>query len=293
MLHRLLLRETRGIAIFLAVGAIVSASCQKTVYVQVAEKRTPVVPEPDDEKPGRAPHADSLGGPYGEGRPGSYPQPRPTPRPPARIDQAMSDATLVKYLNSLVYEMSRDRTELALLACRTSSGMPCPANDGVPVFIQPEIGMNLVDPATIGPEGVVVARIINFDTQGRPEATIGFPAAKRTWWYVYKENGVLRSRFFTRTHDVTKGAVAFMDTVMNFRKCPGHPDVIEPAMAKWRSCRTQLTAATTPASPVGAAVAAWSHFAPARFAPGSPRGGRAVAVATDTWIKCMANCCGD
>lgn len=292
MSHHQPLRRTRTLPSIATLVVLVLASCRQTVYVATTDNATPPLPERDNERAGQAPHADSLGGPYGQGRSASNLPPRPTPRAPARIDQTMSDAVLVSYLNSLVYEMGRDRTELAILTCKTAQGLPCPANDGVPVFIQPEWGMNLLDPAAIRDEGVIVARIINFDTQGRPEGQIGFPAAKRTWWYVYRENGTLRSRFFTRTHNPTGPAVVFMDTVLNFRQCPGHRPVREPAMAKWRSCKTRFTASST-AEDSPSHRAPWSSVRPVSFAPGLPGTRRMTAVASDTWVKCMANCCGD
>lgn len=270
-----------------------AASCRQGIVPTSPRVFLLPIAELANEKYAAAPRRDSLGGPYGRGRVHPNPRPGRTRLAPARIDASMRDSVLVDYLNDLRYEMRRDRTDLALLACKEANGVDCPDGESVPVFIQPELGMNELDPATITERGVVVARIINFDTRGRSERFIGFPPASRTWWYVYRDGAVLRSRFFTRTHNPGDNAVAFMDSILPFRTCPNHGAEVGPAMAKWADCNSMRAAQTGSQVPVGSLAFARRNMIGAAFVGALSRPRRERVIATDTWIKCMANCCSD
>jgi hypothetical protein len=245
--------------------------------------------ERDNERRGTAPHVDSLGGPFGNGNIGHIVINRPTPSPSARIDSTTTDSALVSYLNSLVYESGRDRSELALVHCRAGHPM-CAPNVGVPMYIHAESGMDDVSAASIPPQGVIVARMINFDPS-RPGGSMGVPPLSRAWWYVYREPSGLKSIYFARTHSTTGSAITVLGAPRDFYECPPHAiNMGQQARAKWASCSTVLAAGHGAESPEWTMVPRDPLFVPATFKPTrNPRPG--IAIAADTWVSCMATCC--
>jgi hypothetical protein len=245
--------------------------------------------EQDNERRGAPPHADSLGGPYGNGITTMIAPHRRTPSPSARIDGSTTDSALVSYLNSLVYESGRDRSELALVHCKPHHPA-CAPNAGVAMYIQAEWGMSAVSAASITAQGVIVARIINFDPS-RPGGAMGVPPMTRAWWYVYRDPIGLKSIYFTRTHSTTGSAITVLAAPKDFYECPGHFwAVIPPARAKWASCSTVFAARPAEGTPSWSMVPRDQLFVPASLnRVGGPR--TRMLIAADTWVSCMATCC--
>ena len=245
--------------------------------------------ERDNERRGAAPHADSLGGPYGNGSTTMVTPHRRTPSPSARIDSSTTDSALVSYLNSLVYESGRDRSELALVHCKPHH-TACAPNVGVPMYIQAEWGMSAVSAASITAAGVIVARLINFDPV-RPGGAMGVPPSSRAWWYVYRDPLGLKSIYFTRTHNTTGSAITILAAPRDFYECPGHLwAAAAPARAKWGNCTTSLAKRPSEGVPGWSMAARERLFAPASFTGVSDSRAR-MAIAADTWVSCMATCC--
>lgn len=272
-----------------ACAASPAASTPTTMSATTTSMVRPNTVERDNERRGAAPHVDSLGGPYGNGIMGTIAVHRPTPVPATRIDSTTTDSALVTYLNSLLYESGRDRSELALVHCKPHHPA-CPPNADVAMYIQAEWGMNEVSAASITNRGVIVARLINFDVS-RPGGEMGVPPRVRAWWYVYREPTGLKSIYFTRTHSPTGSAITVLAAPRNFIECAGHYWASRPpARAKWGNCTTSL--AKRPSE----GVTDWSMAARERlFVPASlttSGGPRArMAIAADTWVSCMATCC--
>jgi hypothetical protein len=244
--------------------------------------------EQDNERRGAPPHADSLGGPYGNGITTMVAPHRRTPSPSARIDGSTTDSALVSYLNSLVYESGRDRSELALVHCKPHHPA-CAPNAGVAMYIQAEWGMSAVDTSSIPAEGLVVARLINFDSS-RPGGTMGVPPTTRAWWYVYRDLTGLKSIYFARTHSTTGSAITILGAPKDFYACSGHPFAAgQPARAKWANCTTVLAARPTQ-GPSWSMVPRKALFVPASFREVGGPPARMV-IAADTWVSCMATCC--
>jgi hypothetical protein len=248
------------------------------------------------ETPNGIPADTALGGPFQRGKATSY-TPRKTPSPATKHIDAMTNAEVVAYLNTLVYDMSLDHSELVLLPCKKhGSTQKCRADSLAKVYIQPEVGMS--DPSrardSIPATGVVVARIINYSTGSDTESTYKLPPSRHAWWYVDSAPGRLRSRMFVRTYQSTGPAVIFVGDTTNFEDC-GHamapPD--RPAMAKWRGCEndgglqaTEMMKTLVKPKRVG------SLFQPVSFVRGLDIGDSTfLAIKTEVWITCSLGCC--
>ena len=245
--------------------------------------------ERDNERRGAAPPVDSLGGPYGNGITTSIAPHRGTPSPSARIDSTTTDSALVSYLNSLVYESNRDRSELALVHCKPHHPA-CAPNAGVPMYIQAEWGMSAVSAASIPAAGVIVARLINFDPT-RPGGAMGVPPSTRAWWYVYRDPLGLKSIYFTRTYSTSGSAITVLAAPKDFYECAGHfSAAVRPARAKWANCSTVFAARPTEELPGWSMAPRERLFIPASLTGvGAPR--TRMLIAADTWVSCMATCC--
>ena len=245
--------------------------------------------EADNEKAGKpAP----LGGPFGGGVEVPYTM-RPTPLSTVPLDAGMADADLVKYLNKLAYDMNVENSQLILASC-TKGASACGAGELAAIYVQPEIGANLLDMKTVTENGVIVARLINYDQDGRKEKGLGVPGNSRAWWVVRRKNNQLESLFLYRdfTPDPTRPAVR-LATHKTFEGCAGHtPDANRPAMAKWWDCANEnpfhLSMNVNP-TPAG------SYF---RFVSNGPRMPVAPASGDTTqvkegnvWITCSLGCC--
>lgn len=249
----------------------------------------PATLERDNEQPGMPPDANALGGPYGNGTMTRITPHRATPSPSARIDSSTTDAALVSYLNNLVYESSRERSELGLVHCKPHHPA-CAPNAGVPMYIQAEWGMSAVSTSSIPPEGVVVARIINFDAS-RPGGEMGVPPSTRAWWYVYRTPIGLKSIYFTRTHSTTGSAITILAPPKDFFPCAGHLMAVgQPARAKWGNCTTSLAERPSEGAPSWSMAVRQPLFVPASFKTDGNARPR-MLIAADTWVTCMATCC--
>ena len=247
-----------------------------------------MIGEREEELVGDRPLAMALGGPF-QLPTSVYAPSRATPAPTVTID-VMTDAQIVAYLNTLVYDMSLDHSELALLPCRKGgSSVSCRPDSLARVYIQPEVGMNRRPWGTIPPNGIVVARIINYTTSPDTESTIGLPPARRAWWYVDRDSaGRYRSRFFVRTYSGTGPAVTFLRT-RAWRRCDHPLAHNRPAMAKWRGCRDTggLAPSTHSENADPRAFIRALSFAPRRGV--SPDA--LPTVVADGWITCSLGCC--
>jgi hypothetical protein len=236
---------------------------------------------------GPRPLPSALGGPF---QTPSYASPpsRPTPGPTMPID-AMSETQLVAYLDSLVWDMSLDHSELALLPCRKAgTGLNCRPDSLARVYIQPEVGMNRRAVDSIPPNGMVVARIINYTTSSDTESTFHLPPAQRAWWYVDRDSaGHARSRIFVRTYSGVGPAVTFV-SARPWRRCPHGYWHNRPAMARWRGCADTggLASARSDKVDPRAFIRALS-FAPRRAVAAEAR----PVIAAESWITCSLGCC--
>jgi hypothetical protein len=248
-----------------------------------------VLGEREREEVGVKPLSSNLGGPFQSPVAAEAPL-RETPAPSKRID-VMTESELVDYLNRLVYDMSLDHSELALLACKKPGGRPCPLDSLASVYIQPEVGMNRRAWDRIPATGIVVARLINYSVSSDTESTIGLPPAQRAWWYVEKVGtDSFRSRYFVRTYSASGPAVRFLAT-KTWESCRYHTPVYNrPAIAKWRGCDYEGGPPSqfrrSEAVDARAFIRALS-FAPRRGAPSAAR----PAVAALSWITCDLGCC--
>jgi hypothetical protein len=247
-----------------------------------------VLAEQEREEVGVQPLPPNLGGPF-QSPVAAKPVARETPAPTKKID-VMTESELVDYLNRLVYDMSLDHSELALLACKKPGGRPCPLDSLASVYIQPEVGMNRRAWDRIPANGIVVARLINYSAAPDTESTIGLPPAQRAWWYVDKTAGnTYRSRYFVRTYSASGPAVRFLAT-KTWEQCSHPPVYGRPAIAKWRACNYEGGPPSqfrrSEAVDARAFIRALS-FAPRRVAPAAAR----PAVAAGNWITCDLGCC--
>lgn len=291
-------RRLRGLSVgVLLVGAAGATHCSVTpasepsppIVVVDTARYGRVLGEQEREEVGVKPRSPNLGGPFQSPVAADAP-PRETPAPTKRID-VMTESELVDYLNRLVYDMSLDHSELALLACKKPGGRRCPLDSLASVYIQPEVGMNRRAWDRIPANGIVVARLINYSVSSDTESTIGLPPAQRAWWYVEKvAANTYRSRYFVRTYADSGPAVRFLAT-KTWEHCNYHAPVNNrPAIAKWRGCDYE----GGPASQMKGAEAVDARafiralsFAPRRAAPSAAR----PAVAAISWITCDLGCC--
>ena len=286
--------------VVLLCSVVGASACAKPAdrEAQGAADATPVrhgavVGEEDDEVVAQPAQSGHLGGPF-QPPPQSVPDPqRATPEPASsKTVEDMSDAELVTYLNTLVWDMSLDHGELVLLPCKKPNNAACPFQDYSQLYIQPEVGANILDVSTISEKGVVVARLINYSVGPDGAADLDLPASERGWWYVHKSGNKLRSRFFIRTYGKTDKGAKFVGANREFKGCENHPnDRTRPAIAKWRSCADNggigRMASPRPARKVMSLLDAVRLQADSsQDSTGTRRPPKA-----ETWITCSLGCC--
>lgn len=246
--------------------------------------------EADNEQATQAPV--SLGGPFGGGT-ASPPHNRPTPPSTVALDVNMKDGDLVAYLNRLVYDLDVENGQLILASC-IKNGNACGTTEKAAIYVQPEIGANQVDINTITEEGIVLARVINYDQDGRSSKAFGIPANARAWWVVRRKNDRLESLFLYRDFkpDPARPSVKLASR-KTFGNCDGHvphPDL--PAIARWSDCDSVFPFhASVNTDPVSTR----SYF---RFVSNPPRaaaplgaGDKARVNEGSVWITCSLGCC--
>ena len=255
--------------------------------------------EREHEDAGTAPQA-HLGGPLDQ-VPSMTFKTRKTPKLTADILQ-LNEQQLVAYLNGLIYDGDTKNGELETVACvhATIGGdTPCASTDGVRLVIQPEIGAHIWKHGDLKNDrhGAIIARIINYETDDRKEATFGFPAHTKVWWLVDFDTvtQLPRSRFFKRTYSTHPPFLEQVGGDQPFYYCDhvhkaGHGE----AIAKYVSCSQSLTMQPTPERGVSARSAPSTDgvFRQASFTNAVPLPRRPLVMAlTATWITCDMGCC--
>jgi hypothetical protein len=267
--------------------------CQKQRQLQgdnVRVRHATPLAEADNEKVGGPPA--TLGGPFGGGVSSPYTA-RETPLSAVALEQNMRDGDLVAYLNKLFYDLNVENGQLILASCTNEGNGSC-ANAKAAVYIQPELGANQLDLNTVTENGVVLARLINYDQDGRKERSFGVPGNTRAWWVVRRRNKQLESLFLYRdfTPDPAHPSVKLASS-KSFGGCPGHTaDQTQAAMVRWWDCDNEnpfhTSLRTKPLS-------AGSYF---RFVSNGPRmpaplasGDSAMVREGSVWITCSLGCC--
>jgi len=287
----------RACALAAAVMAVtVGGSCTPSATeTKVSPKKSG---EPEAEVEGTIPPT-RLGGPLeAVGMPVTF-----SPRKLAKLNvdiQQLNEHELVGYLNTLVYDMDAMNDEIDSVACvhATPAGdTPCAPTEGARVFIEPEIGAHLWKHGdyAASPHGVVVARILNYETDDRREATFGFPAHTKVWWLVDLDPATQqpRSRFFRRTYAANAPFIVQVGSDQPFFYCDHvHKVHHGNAIAKYVSCSQSLTMQPD-ADPERAGLApAGGIFRQAAFTHAIPLPKRPTVMAlTATWITCDMGCC--
>jgi hypothetical protein len=258
--------------------------------------RAPLFSKPagefDNESPNGAPT--QLGGPFGNGVETAYSS-HVLPLSTVRLDETMNDADLVSYLNKLIYDLNLENGQLILAPCNKGIN-PCDNGETAPMFIQPEVGMNSLDVHTIGANGVVVARLINYDPADRMSRGFHVPAHSRAWWVVRRNNqNQLESLFIGRDFSNPRRITVRKLRATGFSACPDHtPDANRPSIARWWDCGGSRRFSPRPWTRYRTSSAA-SYL---RFV--SNRGGSSptIVAASDTslrddstWITCSLGCC--
>ena len=248
------------------------------------------VGEIDNEPAGAAPA--QLGGPFGNGVESSY-SGHVLPLSTVPLDDKMNDADLVTYLNKLIYDLNLENGQLILAPCNKGTN-PCPDGETAPMFIQPEVGMNALDVNSIDANGVVVARLINYDVGERMARGFHVPAKSRAWWVVRRNSRKqLESLFIGRDFSPSGRITVKKLRAATFFGCPDHqPNPARPSMARWWDCGGSVRFAPR-ARLRTASAASYLQFV-------SNRGGAlpVVVAASDTglrddstWITCSLGCC--
>ncbi|HEX8849688.1 MAG TPA: hypothetical protein VF761_09165 [Gemmatimonadaceae bacterium] len=251
--------------------------------------------ETENEQVGLAPSSPHLGGREQRG-PLTRVMTRPVPGLPAPLD-SMRDSALVAYLDNLKYDASNHNTDLKYVSCvRDIGGCSTGGDSDAVMFIQPEIGMRHMKADSVPPNGMVVARIINYglDTQGR-DIRFGVPGQRRAWWVVEHVPWGLRSRFFVRTYNpfpAVKILSGVPGPVHPFEKC-AHPPApaSRPSQAKWATCLNDPGSLIVPfmyKKSGRSALADYLHAVSFRLDDSPAR----AAVALDGgWASCSQMCC--
>lgn len=301
MRHLATWRRTPAIAALLVLLPLAAGSCHKVEPGKV--RLGNVVPEDEDEQRLTAPR--HLGGPGQQWPASPHEKVRPTPALDDFIEN-LTDSALVAYLSQLQYDKG-DRSQRVRAACvHNATGHPhpipapkrCDLGDGADVAIEPEVGMNQQDYSAIPEHGLVVARIINYDTGDREEATFGFPPNRRVWWVVDRPNGVIRSRFFIRNYNATAPAVTpIPDAAAVYTLVNCHPnETHDHAQAVFGSCSraphlttapSRASAVRTSASPMTSTTLA----ARSSFSSAVPMPMPTEMVIDGTWVTCRGGCC--
>ena len=290
------LRMATGIAALAAISALGCLSGRSGKTSDSMRYRTTYVrpvPERGDERAGRVPSADSIGGPYSKFKvTGTVPN-AATPGLPKALS-AMTDAEIASYLQSLNFDMARDNGELARVRCALNPLGHC----SVELYVEPEVGMRKRAFTDVPPFGMVVARIINYSSSGT-DTTFQIPPLTRAYWYVFHGAGTsLRSRVFIRTpldsqkvrllgvessYDSCDHAPYGGAAVARFRKCDGM--TYETGM---KSARTYSVDARVPNPFIHAVV---YHPTSIVDRPANVAQDADALTATDLWIKCALGCC--
>lgn len=242
------------------------------------------VPEAANEDPARNPVGTRLGGPYGHGA-GAIDPHKETPEAPEKLTESIANQTLVDYLNRLTFDMARDNGELASVACHApASKDPC----SVPLYIEPEVGMRYRDHAKLPPNGIVVARIINY-SESDSDVTYGVPPVTRAYWYVYPTFLGPRSRVFIRVRAPNSTqALKFIGPEEAFSRCK-HADVKGPAVAKFRRCVPYSVAELGVDGVRDPGLSPFVRFV--SLTASLPTVDVEPLAATELWVKCSLGCC--
>lgn len=214
----------------------------------------------------------------------------------------LDEQQLVSYLSGLVYDGDLANGEIDSVTCihaRPTGDVPCAPGEAVRLFIEPEIGAHKWTHGDYAsnPHGVVLARIINYETDDRKEATFGFPAHAKVWWVVDLDPATKlpRSRFFRRTYSARRPFIVQVGSDQPFYDCGHvHPVHHGQAIAKYVSCSQSLTVLPRPPRelslrPMSATHAIVHHasFTNAVSLPTRPT----IMALSATWITCDMGCC--
>ena len=263
-------------------GPIITSSLTDTTGALLTV--TKPKPERGDEKAGQLPHPDTLGGPYGHGKQGTYRPNDPTLAAPQILDTLVPDGVLAAYLDTLVFDKARDNGELALAPCKTG-GPTC----AVRLYIQPEIGMRHRGYSDVPPTGIVVVRIINYSVADT-EKTFGIPPLTRAYWYVYPSGATLRSRVFMRT-PLAARKLKYLGADTTYSDC-AHTNGGGPALAKFRNCVDIERLGSRGGGDAVIGRVTNPFVRPVSFGPPSiPRIDAEPLTATELWVKCAQGCC--
>ena len=249
---------------------------------------TPFVAEKETAVAGSLP--DVLGGPFGDPLDTTIHSIRPTPLMQMKFD-AMSDEQFVHYVDTLIYELEPPRGELALLDC-IKGNQPC-GTKRAPVYVQPEIGFDSLKLESIGENGVIAARFINYDTEGRREKAFRIPPHSYAWLLVEKTGqDSWSARVVAR--DTAGGKIVLTSRPIGpFKNCSGHSrSIARRATAKWWNCNQQeayslMLPAPEPRSPFSFAAFATARMQDSIVTDSSIRTIRDGSV----WITCSLGCC--
>lgn len=280
-----------AVLVFVAVASFLASGCPKASQVMQALV-FPASGHAEFENDTLAGPPPSLGGPYGGGSETSVPN-RPTPVLPNHIE-SLSEAQLVAYLKKLVYDMGTYGSERANLPCK-HAGSPC-AGDSASVYIQAEIGMNRWNRDSIPEFGMIVARVIDYDTDtSLVEARYGFRPRRHAWWVVDRASpkGPLRSRFVERRYGATPAVSIINGASFAFRDCGHTAALTRPARAKWWGCDSTRADTTLPAfrsRPRPSSYFQTIAFHPAD-APSMPEPGFPFYAMAEAWVTCGQGCC--
>ena len=294
--NRVARTATLGLMFAVVVSVVGGCTHNQTTSRANDGARVPLFSKPagefDNESPSGPPT--QLGGPFGNGVETPYSS-HVLPLSTVRLDETMNDSDLVRYLNKLIYDLNVENGQLILAPCNKGIN-PCDNGEMAPMFIQPEVGMNSLDVQTIGANGVVVARLINYDPGDRMSRGFHVPAHSRAWWVVRRNrNNELESLFIGRDFSNPRAIMVRKLRATGFSACPGHtPDANRPSIARWWDCGGSVRFSPRP----------WIRYRTSStasyFSFVSNRGGSlpTTVAASDTslrddstWITCSLGCC--
>lgn len=225
---------------------------------------------------------------------------RTTP-PLNRYIEQLDDTAVVRYLNSLGFDMNPQNSEIENAECvHATNNTPCILPESAQVRITPEIGSHKWSYNSIGQYGLIVAMVSNLDQTDRMERNFGFPANTRVFWVVDRDPAThnLRSRYFKRNYSSTAPAVDQVGITRPFIYCDHqHKQGHSVAIAKYVSCSQSLTMSVPSdptgveaVSPVGApsnGLYRLASFPSAVRLPAHPE----IMALRATWVTCAAGCC--
>lgn len=274
-------------------GGSATGRARDTVRVQLFSEP---VGELDNESASAAPT--HLGGPFGDGVEAEYGG-HTLPLSTVPLDEKMNDADLVAYLNKLIYDLNVENGQLILAPC-TKNGNACNSGEAAPMYIQPEVAMNQFDVNTIDANGVIVARLINYDVDGRSARGFHVPASSRAWWVVRRNSkNQLESLFIGRDFSKPGQIKVKKLRAADFYGCPDHqPDPSRPSMARWWDCGGSVRFAPrmrvrAPSRSTTASAGAYLRFVSNRIGllPTAVAAGDTTLRDDSTWITCSLGCC--